>query len=84
MCDLTLWFKDGSTADCKILGSTTIDNNQYAVFLEEATKDVYIYKYMKKKKNKYRLFEITDENEFKTVCRKLNSLIGANPGGGHA
>ena len=71
---MLLQFKDGTSAECEILGKTVVDGVDYAVFFETATKYVYIYKFTKKKK-KYKLFPITDKTEFRKVCTHLNSLI---------
>ena len=72
---ITLQFKDKSSATCKLLGSTEVNGVRYAVFLAE-NKDLYIYKY-KQKKKKCKLIPITDKNEFRQVCVKLNKMIKA-------
>ena len=71
---MLLQFKDGTSAECDVLGSVEVDGMRYAVFFEPETKYVYLYKYEKKKKN-YRLYPITDKTEFRKVCTHLNTLI---------
>lgn len=50
-----------------------VDGERYAAFLGE-DKSVYLYK-CKKKGNDYELTEITDKNEFKSVCNKMNEFV---------
>lgn len=71
---MLIQFKDGTTAECEILGSTEVNGTRYAVFFEQSTKYVYIYKYEQKKK-KVKLYPVVDKAEFRTVCTHLNSLI---------
>ena len=50
-----------------------VDGERYAAFLGE-DKFVYLYK-CKKKGDDYELTEITDKNEFKSVCNKMNEFV---------
>ena len=69
-----LYFANGDTSECEILGSIYLNNTAYAVFCDTKNKDVYIYRYTKKK-NKYKLFPIKDKDEFRNVCRELNMIV---------
>ena len=69
-----LYFANGDISECEILGSVYINNISYAVFLDVNNKDLYIYKYTKKK-NKYKLFPVKDKDEFRNVCRELNMIV---------
>lgn len=75
MSTTTLNFKDGTYATCSPLGYTEVNGQKYAVFLDKADKDIYIYRFKKKKGDKYTLFSIKDKDEFRAVCAHLNSLI---------
>lgn len=70
---VTLRFYDNESVEVQILGSLTVDGERYAAFLGE-DKSVYLYK-CKKKGNDYELTEITDKNEFKSVCSKMNEFV---------
>lgn len=75
MQNIRLEFKDGTNVVCKILGSTEVNGIRYAVFFDEETKDVYIYRYKQKRGRKCKLIAITDNDEFKSVCARLNSMV---------
>lgn len=70
---VTLRFYDNESIEAQILGSLMVDGERYAAFLGE-DKSVYLYKW-KKKGNDYELTEITDKNEFKSVCSKMNEFV---------
>lgn len=70
---VTLRFYDNESIEAQILGSLMVDGERYAAFLGE-DKSVYLYK-CKKKGNDYELAEITDKNEFKNVCNKMNEFV---------
>ena len=71
---MLLQFKDGTSAECETLGSAEVDGVRYAVFFENKTKYVYVYKYINEKK-KVKLYPVSDKSEFRRVCTYLNSLI---------
>ena len=70
-----LEFKDKTSAECEVLGSVEYNGKRYAVFLDNDTRDLFIYKYKKKKPNKYVLAEVKDRKEFRGVCMQLNDLV---------
>lgn len=70
---VTLRFYDNESIEAQILGSLMVNGERYAAFLGE-DKSVYLYK-CKKKGNDYELTEITDKNEFKSVCNKMNEFV---------
>lgn len=70
-----LIFKDGTHASCRILGRTEVNGIDYAVFFDEETKDVYIYRFRMKKGSKCVLTAIKDRDEFRDVCARLNSMV---------
>ena len=70
---VTLRFYDNESVEVQILGSLMVDGERYAAFLVE-DKSVYLY-ICKKKGNDYELTEITDKNEFKSVCNKMNEFV---------
>lgn len=76
---MTLYFKDKTQANCKLLGSVEEDGKRYAVFLCPSSKELYIYKY-KRKKRKAKLYPITKQDEFKRVCARLSNMIGEKNG----
>ena len=65
-----LVFKD-ETVKVEILGSVLVEDIRYAVFFAEDEREIYVYRY-KKKKNKYILEEIKDQDEFNKVCKELD------------
>lgn len=69
-----LAFHDNDTEVCEVLGSITVDYENYAVFLSQDS-TMYVYRYEPVKKGKIKLTQITNETEFKRVCSKLNSII---------
>lgn len=70
-----LKFKDGTSANTRLLGSTEVNGQNYAVFFDDEDKSVYVYKYQNKKRGKYKLYAIEDKKEFRSVCSHLSSLI---------
>ena len=45
-----LKFKDGTSANTRLLGSTEVNGQNYAVFFDDEDKSVYVYKYQNKKR----------------------------------
>ena len=72
---ITLEFKDKTSAECELHGSVEVDGKRYAVFRNTANGTLYIYTYKPKKKGKYKLFQVADEDEFRRVCVRLSELI---------
>ena len=71
---IDLQFANGDVSRCEALGSLYMDRVSYAVFCDKANKDIYIYKYTRKK-NKIKLFPINDKREFGEVCKRLNMIV---------
>ena len=69
-----LEFKHGGVADCELLGSITASKGKYALFKDVRTKDIYIYRY-ERKKDRLRLMEITNNEEFKEVCNAVTLKV---------
>lgn len=72
---ITLEFKNKESAHCSFLGTTKFNEQDYIILFDNAHKEIYIYKYMKKKKDIYRLFPITDKGEFRAVCTHISKHI---------
>ena len=71
-----LKFADGEKVDVKVLGSLEVEGKRYAYLFDEEKRHIYIYRYKQKKKDKYALIEITDQEEFQKACNAFDKKVG--------
>ena len=71
-----LKFDGGDSVRVDVLGSLDIDGKRYAYLFDEESRQIYIYRY-KKKRKKYILTEITDREEFDRACDAFDRKVGA-------